>query len=395
RYPYYPHQAGWIMTHIGILVILAGAVISRNWGVEGQLMLAEGNSSSVLDMSSHQLEVSYPDGVAGELPLHLEALPRREGMKPKVIQLPEGRGSISLIRFLPAGVGKSMYSEHPNGFVAVAVRLEAPMASTDELLWAGSAQTSRWEIPMIGVIKLLQIPTDQPDWNAIPAQPNDLILVATPTMLLLHRQFDGFAKLDTVQIGRMIPLTTGTAALTVIERKDRVIQTVMYEPSKGRGGMPALQFSVTNKAGISSDPVWLAYGEEMVSDVGNARFRMTAQKVDLGFTISLVDFKRTFYPGTNQAASFSSDVLVTDPKMGTFPFHIAMNQPLTHRGWKFFQSSFVEGTPEYSVFSVGYDPGTWTVYIGSIILILGLIGIFFVKPYLKKRFPPPLKQVNS
>ncbi|MDK9700384.1 MAG: cytochrome c biogenesis protein ResB [bacterium] len=42
RYPYYPHQAGWIMTHIGILVILAGAVISRNWGVEGQLMLAEG-----------------------------------------------------------------------------------------------------------------------------------------------------------------------------------------------------------------------------------------------------------------------------------------------------------------------------------------------------------------
>jgi len=41
-----------------------------------------------------------------------------------------------------------------------------------------------------------------------------------------------------------------------------------------------------------------------------------------------------------------------------------------------------------TVLGVAYDPGIPFMYVGSILLVLGMIGIFFVKPYLKKKFPP-------
>src|SRR5262249_46745387 len=35
RYPWKRHQTGFVITHAGIIVLLAGAVIDRVWGIEG------------------------------------------------------------------------------------------------------------------------------------------------------------------------------------------------------------------------------------------------------------------------------------------------------------------------------------------------------------------------
>jgi cytochrome c biogenesis protein ResB len=61
---------------------------------------------------------------------------------------------------------------------------------------------------------------------------------------------------------------------------------------------------------------------------------------------------------------------------------ISMNNPLKFRGYKIFQSSFQRGARETSIFSVARDPGVPVVYTGCLILVLGLILIFFLKPYL-------------
>ena len=44
RYPFSKRQAGFVVTHIAILVVLAGAYVTNVWGVEGQLGIAEGQS---------------------------------------------------------------------------------------------------------------------------------------------------------------------------------------------------------------------------------------------------------------------------------------------------------------------------------------------------------------
>ena len=53
RYPWTMKQSGFVITHLGILIILTGALITRIFGIEGQITLQEGEStdSFVLDQA--------------------------------------------------------------------------------------------------------------------------------------------------------------------------------------------------------------------------------------------------------------------------------------------------------------------------------------------------------
>ena len=97
----------------------------------------------------------------------------------------------------------------------------------------------------------------------------------------------------------------------------------------------------------------------------------------LPWTIKLLDFRKIDYPGTQMASAFESDVELTDPQRGVILLRtISMNNPLRYRGYSFFQSSYVPGTPETTVLSVRNDPGTPCVYAGFLIVIAGVVLMF-------------------
>ncbi|MFO0953988.1 MAG: cytochrome c biogenesis protein ResB [Isosphaeraceae bacterium] len=79
--------------------------------------------------------------------------------------------------------------------------------------------------------------------------------------------------------------------------------------------------------------------------IGDQRFEICydADRKPLGFDLKLVDFDRGFDPGTEQAARFQSDVLLTDKprNIKDRPYRISMNEPLTHKGYTFYQSSYI------------------------------------------------------
>jgi hypothetical protein len=55
RYPWKPHQAGFIITHAGIIVILIGAIIGRVWGIEGSMTLFKGQEPSKYLLTGQQV----------------------------------------------------------------------------------------------------------------------------------------------------------------------------------------------------------------------------------------------------------------------------------------------------------------------------------------------------
>lgn len=66
---------------------------------------------------------------------------------------------------------------------------------------------------------------------------------------------------------------------------------------------------------------------------------------------------------------------------------IQMNEPLDHGGFRIFQSSYIDqprGDPRISIFSIAHDPGVNIIYLGSIILCVGIVIMFYGKPYMKK-----------
>ena len=61
RYPWKRKHIGFVITHLGILIILFGSMLTRKFGVEGQMILQEGEKTdSILITNESTLAVSVP-----------------------------------------------------------------------------------------------------------------------------------------------------------------------------------------------------------------------------------------------------------------------------------------------------------------------------------------------
>jgi cytochrome c biogenesis protein ResB len=164
------------------------------------------------------------------------------------------------------------------------------------------------------------------------------------------------------------------------------------DPSGNGGGQAGVQFELgyvgpSSGEEIKSEPAWLMFGESKTVSFGDKEAVLVYRyRTDLvPFSLKLVDFRRTFYPSTRTPASYESDVVLHDHSSGvTIERKIYMNHPLDYKGFRIFQSSFVEvppGEPEISVFQVAKAPGTNIMYVGSIVMVLGIIAMFYIKPF--------------
>jgi hypothetical protein len=132
---------------------------------------------------------------------------------------------------------------------------------------------------------------------------------------------------------------------------------------------------------------WLPWSEvrRVPFASGTATFGYGAPQIALPFKVTLLAFKSEKSPGSRMPATFESFVRIDDPDRGVFERHITMNHPLHYRGYIFFQASFVEGTPNRSIFSVARAPGLPLVYVGAALIGIGVAWMFYLKPYLVRQ----------
>ena len=104
------------------------------------------------------------------------------------------------------------------------------------------------------------------------------------------------------------------------------------------------------------------------------------------FDIELIDFEKIMHPGTNVAKSFSSDVNLIENDIPRRTL-IKMNEPLRHKGYTFFQASFIEDSEiETTVLATVKNYGRLFPYISSIIMSIGLlIHLLLMMPKMVKR----------
>ena len=97
------------------------------------------------------------------------------------------------------------------------------------------------------------------------------------------------------------------------------------------------------------------------------------QRTYLPFDIELLDFKKVLHPSTDIPKSFSSDINLIENSIPRYVL-IKMNEPLRHKGYTFYQSSFFEGEfSDISVLAVVENYGRLFPYISSIIMCIGIL----------------------
>jgi hypothetical protein len=66
RYPWKRHQTGFVVTHVGLLVLLAGCLMSQRSGIDAQIPLLEGDSGRLAYEDSHSFRLEVRRRDAGQ-----------------------------------------------------------------------------------------------------------------------------------------------------------------------------------------------------------------------------------------------------------------------------------------------------------------------------------------
>ena len=108
------------------------------------------------------------------------------------------------------------------------------------------------------------------------------------------------------------------------------------------------------------------------------------ERTYLPFELNLLDFNKTMHPGTNIAKSYSSEVNLIEKNIAR-KILISMNEPLRHRGYTFYQASFIEdGLKQSTVLATVKNHGRLFPYISTVIMCIGIL--FHMLSMLSRRF---------
>jgi len=155
---------------------------------------------------------------------------------------------------------------------------------------------------------------------------------------------------------------------------------------------PGITYRITNSRS-SNDGIYGIFLGQSVTQTANInnqkyKFIFRRKRTYLPFAIKLLDFKKVMHAGTGIAKSYSSEVNLIENGIPRRVL-IAMNEPLRHKGYTFFQASFIEGIKvDTTVLAAVKNYGRLFPYISSIIMSIGLLlHLFRSMPKLLRKNP--------
>lgn len=393
KIPWKRRHTGFVITHIGILLILGGSLLTRLSGIDGELAIAEGERRHKLPREGYQISVTLPD----RQPI-TALLDPKEKTPSRQIPLPDGAGNLAIDEFLPNAVTSLDIEEGKNESTvnhAIQFTLSSDAININQTIWLIESDPQNPHPNMLSfgpaflALKSGAIPL--PGEESMDKKSPSLIFSVTSDHQWKYRitASNNEPKEGALATGAVIE--TGWKDFSL--RIDKVINHAKlsrtYEPSPhGKGGEIALCLAYTAPDG-KKEISWLSENGSTKFNAGNQTIEaaLTANFHPLPFILELKDFRKIDYPGTSTPKSYESDVVLYDPENKTvIQKTISMNNPLDYAGYRIFQSSYIQDpeSGEVSIFTVSSAPGTTYIYIGAIVMFAGMITLFYIKPLTKE-----------
>ncbi|MFS8065603.1 MAG: cytochrome c biogenesis protein ResB [Byssovorax sp.] len=388
KWPWKADQAGFVLAHVGIVVLLAGSLISTRYGLDGSMALVEGGGPAhAVRLPQRALSVDLEDGTRVRIPVPYEGQWWGEERHP----LAEGLDLV-LTRHQPHVAPHEHAAAAASGAPAIKYHFEGEFGREDGLLLAGDPERNAGAFgPVVLTLVAAAHAAEARAQLALPSGQPRAVFVAGPSGLqyaLASRK--GATVRGVAVVGRKIKTPWMDLSLVVDEllphaQLDRHL--LPEEPSSDAASrVPAVEARLEAR-GRAGESAWIAWndGRRLEAPGATATVRFEDSAAPLPFAVALLDFESQKYPGTAMAATYQSRVRVDDPERGVSEHVVAMNRPLHYRGYTFFQSSFAEGERMTSVLAVSRAPGLPLVYFGTLVLTLGITWMFYGKPWLARR----------
>ncbi|MBI6119069.1 cytochrome c biogenesis protein CcsA [Salegentibacter sp. F60176] len=391
-----------LLLHLSFILILVGAFITRYISYEGIMPIKEGETTNIM-LSQKTYFSAFIDG-------EIDGEPRRRVLEEPVLFAPETENeyvlntdyngqpvTIEATNFIYGAKEELVPTEDGDVYLKL-VESGGGGGRHDHYLKEGEVQNVH------NVLFALNKPTD----GAINIQYDEETGKYT-----INSPFEGdYMRMADQERGNLLQDSTQTLMLRslynigamqfvipepVIKGKYDIVKT----PEKTDGQSDALTVKVSSQG--ESETVTIMGGQGIPSEphkveLAGLEFYLNygSKEIELPFALKLNDFIADKYPGTeNSYSSFKSKVEIVEEGKENVPYEIYMNHVLDHKGFRFFQASFM---PDESgtVLSVNHDFwGTWVTYIGYTLLYIGLMLILFDRGSRFGKLKEMLEKVKS
>ena len=369
-------KAPIFLFHIGFLVILFGAAVTRYVGYEGTMHIREGMSSSTVISAQAYYLVNATAGdakVSYNEPILLSK--RRENNVETSLKVGDKQVDVKLVEYIPDAMESLV--EDPNG---------KPIA---KLMVTGGGQGKPVALDQGNYYDAGNFVLDfesglQFDKPSVRMYMDGENLLMNHDMLLSYFRMADRAKGDLVAndketFNQRVLYSTDLGSFVLREFMPKAAKKIVSNPDAKvkSSGVDALRFRVSVDGKSSEQLVFGtsgAIGQAKFFNVNGVQVDVAygAKEIPIPFKIKVLDFQLDRYPGSMSPASYASEVELIDEANGVhMPYRIYMNNILEYGGFRFFQSSY-DQDEKGTILSVNNDPGTLPSYIGYFLLALGM-----------------------
>jgi len=186
---------------------------------------------------------------------------------------------------------------------------------------------------------------------------------------------------DGVRVGEVLTYKTFHFTFSVLSAfsncrpSGNELQPLAVEPEVERN-LPGLSLQMDPDGEVLNVYGGMADGVAIVSKGSVFKIQLRRRRFQLPVKLTLLDFKKVTYPGSDIPKSFASRLELTQPDGFTREVSVSMNRPLRIDEYTFYQSSYHSETGrEYSTLSVVRNSGRMLPYYASLLTFLGLLWL--------------------
>ena len=369
RWPWRKKHIPFIMAHFGILILLLGSVFTKYLGVDASLSFKEGESGSDIMLSDMEIKIYSSFGGESFSLLYEKAVDmlfiKPTEKNPYLIST--AGEEFKVLEYYPFAVGRKHFkSVLKGGRPALRFHLFGSRANQVEWLSLDLGQTTVSKKFGPAAVTL----TVDKKYKAV--NKNEMLLLVQGERLFYSINSN---KRKILKTGQTFQTGWMDFEFRLVEFFPQAQKEFLFTEHK----KPSENTLKAIRVKHDEQSVWLGQNSYARFFKKDKMYVLTYrnQTRPLGFNLQLIHFKVTNYQGGNKAKSYESLVKMEDGSQAL----ISMNEPLKYRGWTFYQSSFIEpekkGEAYVSVLSVNRDPGRFLKYIGSALIVLGVMLLFY------------------
>ncbi|HFS66764.1 MAG TPA: cytochrome C biogenesis protein, partial [Flavobacteriia bacterium] len=386
-----------LLFHIGFIIIILGAFITRYFSYEGVMPIREGEVANTIYSDKNYIFTRVDNGKIMkeyENPVLFAQIGKNNfelsddfGIENKV------PFTVKLVKY--TANKKQVFVPNETGDNYIHIVESTTGGRNDLFLKEGDAIT----------INNILFTYNKPIAGAMNIVVNDSVKTLQPIiegkfMNMQTRQFTPVKKdsISPLQIAKLYAFDKMNFVIKDFEKGNIITETA---PKKEKSKYPydELTFEVSSGNETKKISVMGASGviesPKRVSVNGlNFIIRYGAKEIKTPFSVKLRDFQLEHYPGTNSPSSYASEITVYDSDK-TFDYRIFMNHVLDYKGFRFFQSSF-DPDEKGTILSVNHDkPGTLVTYIGYFLMGLGMFLTLFLNGSRFQDLSKKLKKISG